>query len=423
MRILITNTGPWGTGSGTVSDGIMKELKRRGHEVLSFFPDTGFKAEGNDKYYKNKKEYRIVPFPATYDGTLLYTFPLIIPDPNPRNYPDAWTYKMMSETELKAYMGYMKQALARVIKQFKPDVIECQHIWLIGYLLKELGCRYICVAHHSDQLGFLYDERMVPYALETAKGAEYLFAISDYVKDEVVELYGADPDKVIQVSNGYDQSIFYPFYSDKRKTLQAFGVDIPASMPVITFCGKVSATKGIDVLLEANKFIQQKTKAALLILGSGSLDTFPQEIRDRFHLENVYFLGHRTHEEIACLHNIARMSVLPSRMEGFGIAALEAMGCSTPIVATRTGGLADFAVGRVVEPENPVALAKGMLDILNMGAKEYFELKMKSYEAAMKYSWKNIVDKRMPYYEDLAWTPQETTVPRVGRVPTLSAGA
>lgn len=41
MRILITNTGPWGTGSGTVADGIMKELKRRDHKVMAFFPDSG----------------------------------------------------------------------------------------------------------------------------------------------------------------------------------------------------------------------------------------------------------------------------------------------------------------------------------------------------------------------------------------------
>ena len=42
MRILLTNTGPWGTGSGTVADGVMQELTRRGHEVMAFFSDIGW---------------------------------------------------------------------------------------------------------------------------------------------------------------------------------------------------------------------------------------------------------------------------------------------------------------------------------------------------------------------------------------------
>jgi len=71
MRILITNTGPWGTGSGTVADGIMKELKRRGHQVMAFFPDSGFKGSDNDKYYEDKESYRIVKFPVVYNGVAL----------------------------------------------------------------------------------------------------------------------------------------------------------------------------------------------------------------------------------------------------------------------------------------------------------------------------------------------------------------
>ena len=91
MRVLITNTGPWGTGSGTVADGVMKELRRRGHKVMAFFPDTGFPGTDYQKYYGDKDTYRIVKYTVTYNGIYLYTFPLIIPDPNPRNYEYAWT--------------------------------------------------------------------------------------------------------------------------------------------------------------------------------------------------------------------------------------------------------------------------------------------------------------------------------------------
>lgn len=208
MRVLITNTGPWGTGSGTVADGVMKELKRRGHEAKAFFPDSGFPGAENEKYYGNRETYHIVPFPVNYNEIDLYTFPLIIPDPNPRNYVNAWTFKDLSPEQLEAYFQYMASELQDVIEEFNPDVIECQHIWALDHILSQLGIPYLCVAHHSDQLGYLYDERMQEIATNSAQQAEYIFAISNYVKDEVISLYGVSPDKVIVTGNGYDQSSF-----------------------------------------------------------------------------------------------------------------------------------------------------------------------------------------------------------------------
>src|SRR5665647_359166 len=113
MRILITNTGPWGTGSGTVADGVMTELKRRGHEVMAFFPDSGFPGNGYEKFYGDEESYHIVKFPIIHNGVALYTFPLIIEDPNPRNYKDAWTFKDLTEEELEAYFSYMKEELEK----------------------------------------------------------------------------------------------------------------------------------------------------------------------------------------------------------------------------------------------------------------------------------------------------------------------
>ncbi|MDO9492580.1 glycosyltransferase family 4 protein [Acetobacterium sp.] len=400
MRILITNTGPWGTGSGTVADGVMTELKRRGHEVMAFFPDSGFPGNGYEKYYGDEETYRIVKFPVVYKGVPLYTFPLIIEDPNPRNHKDAWTFKDLSEEELDAYLSYMKEELEKVIADFKPDVIECQHIWALDHLLHQLDHRYICVAHHSDQLGFHYDQRMQQRTIQSAKKAAYIFAVSDYVKEEVLDLYDVEPEQVIVTGNGYDQTIFTPNAQLNRQTVMAeMGYPNLAEYPFITFCGKISKTKGIDVLLEANKLIQQKTKAYLLIMGSGNLDVLSNSEREKLDLENVLFLGQRSQRQLAMLHNIARLSVLPSRSEGFGIAALEAMGCKIPVVVTRVGGLSSFAVGKIVEPDNVNELAAGILEILNMDEELYRVTCQKAYTTAKHYSWENIVNIRMQYYQ------------------------
>lgn len=402
MRILITNTGPWGTGSGTVADGIMQELKKRGHEVMAFFPDSGLPGPGYNKYYGHSNLYCIVSFPITYKGVPLYTFPLIIPDPNPRNYKAAWTFKDLSEVELTAYFAYIREKLTKVLDKFRPDVIECQHIWAFDHIVGDLGYNYISVAHHSDQLGFLYDPRMRSIAHRAAKKATYIIAISDYVRREVIELYDISRDKVITITNGYDQTIFYPFSVDRKQIYSELGLTGQEDLPVVTFCGKISRRKGIDVLLQANRIIQKKSKSFLWLAGCGDLESFSKEEQRKFCLENILLLGHLDPQVLSRLHNISRLSVVPSRSEGFGIAALEAMGCALPLVASKVGGLDSFVVGELVKPEDPVALAEAILKLMQLPEKNYRKLCGQALETARPYSWATLVDKRMPYYRKIA---------------------
>lgn len=402
MRILITNTGPWGTGSGTLADGVLNELRSRGHEVVAFFPDTGLPGAGYDKYYGAPEYYKILPFPVVHKGVYLYTFPLIIRDPNPRNYPGAWTFKDMSHRELEAYFDYVRQELALILEEFQPDVVECQHIWAIDHVLRDLGYHYICVAHHSDQLGYLYDPRMRPISRKSARFAEFIIAISDYVRREVLDLYRVDSNRVLTMANGYDQSVFVPQDIDRGSVCREFDIEHREELPIVTFCGKISPTKGIDILLRANRLIQERHKALLLLIGSGRLEDFGSDTRSEFHLENVVTLGHRTPEEISRLHNVAHLSVMPSRSEGFGIAALEAMGCGIPLAATRVGGLGSLAVGELVEPGDPRALAAAILNVLEMPEGKYRALRDKALTTARTYSWSSVIDKRLACYEKVA---------------------
>jgi glycosyltransferase involved in cell wall biosynthesis len=118
-------------------------------------------------------------------------------------------------------------------------------------------------------------------------------------------------------------------------------------------------------------------------------------------MKNVVMMGHQTPEVLAAFHNIARLSVLPSRSEGFGIAALEAMGCGAPMVATRTGGLANLVVGGLVPIGDHRELARKILDILNLSEKEHQKLSDQAYKRAHEYSWKKIVKQRLKIYQSM----------------------
>ena len=380
-------------------DGVVQELQNLGHKIKVVFPDLGLPSPDADKYYGNPELYHIIQFPIEFKGVDFPTFPLIVPDPNPRNLKMAWTFKDMAETEFKNYIEFLKYRLQEVIREFQPDVIETEHIWLMGYVLNELGYTYIVGAHNSDQMGFRYDPRMRPYATICAKNAAYIFSISDAVKLECLKLYGVPDEKVIVIPNGYDNQIFQPRQLSKEDVFQKHGIDAEVSLPVVTFGGKMSRTKGVDVLLEANAMLQKKRPFTLLLFGSGDLEDVLGRIPTREEKQNAHLIGHVTQDVLAQFHNIAEFSVLPSRDEGFAVAALEAMGCRLPMVATDIPSLKELIVGKIVPIEDPKALADAMELLLNLPAEEKKSLKEKSYRKALGFSWKKNTEMRLNYYK------------------------
>jgi glycosyltransferase involved in cell wall biosynthesis len=119
--------------------------------------------------------------------------------------------------------------------------------------------------------------------------------------------------------------------------------------------------KGLDVLLDAVALLE--TPPRVLIAGDGPCRAELEARCERLGLTGrVRFLGHR--EDTACLLAACDALVLPSRAEGLGVAALEAMACARPVVASRVGGLAelvhDGATGLLVPPGDPEALARAI---------------------------------------------------------------
>ena len=118
-------------------------------------------------------------------------------------------------------------------------------------------------------------------------------------------------------------------------------------------------------------------------------------------LNNVYFLGHKNQTQVATLYNLAEVSVVPSRIEPFGLVALEAMACGTPVVATNAGGLPDFVnkkVGALVKMNNPEELASAIISELSNKTK-LTKGKFANKYTADNYSWSNTLGKVIDLYE------------------------
>ena len=393
-----------------VAEAVLEELRKLGHQAMLFFPDAQLDTPDSEQYYSQPDVYHIWRFPIEGEGYVLPSFPLMIPDPNPRSGTKAWTYRDLSDEQLEFYFQKLRQELQKVINRFRPEVIECQHIWTIPYIVSELGLPYVVTAHHSDQMGYRYDPRMQSYANLAAARAHWIFATSEYSKNEVLSLYpGIQQKKVVLVENGYNQHIFYRQRVNRKELLQKLGVEDDPRLPIITFSGKISHTKGIDILLRANRLVQQERKALLLIAGTGKLEKeFSAEERSDFHLENAWFVGHQPQPVVAQIHNLAAVSVIPSRSEGFGLAALEAMGCGIPVVSTRCGGPEMYVVGAKVPVENPGDLGRALLKILDLDASDTKDLQQAALDKALQYSWEQLIEKRLHCYRLMLTTNTES---------------
>ncbi|GAB5411580.1 MAG: hypothetical protein ChlgKO_06940 [Chlamydiales bacterium] len=399
MRILFTNTGPWGTGSFTLAKALAESFENLGHEIKIFFPDKKLDTPDQKEFYQNKSRYQIWPFPLNNGEASIDFFPLMIPDPHPRN-PVGNTFSELSEKQLSLYLNSFEREVTALIEDYKPDVIECQHIWAMDHIIQKLGYPYLCTAHHSDQMGFRFDERMRKSAIKSAQSAEYIFAISEYVKKDVMDLYDIESKKVIVIENGYDQKMFLPKKVDRKSVLKKLNIEIPEGEFVVSFAGKISKTKGIDVLLKANKLLPKGANIHFIICGSGEIqDVIGGESRANFSFKRMHFVGHQTPENLSEIHNISDISVLPSRSEGFGIACLEAMGCGRPMVFTDSGGMSDYAVGKKIPIENPELLKEGLLQMKGTSKEEMQKLSLKAHLVAKEFSWEKIAKKRLQYYE------------------------
>lgn len=402
MKILFTNTGPWGTGSFTALDSIHDELSSRGHEMRVFFPKPPGMIYGEDDHSRPFASYRHWEFPICAGDLMIETFPLIIPGAHPHNAQAQYTYKSMSNAQLDLLLNDLRKHLKKVIEEFKPDVIECNHIWAMSYIVSELGYPYIAVAHNSDQMAFEYDERMRPYAIQAAHQAQVIIAITDKNKADVINLYNVNPELIHTIPNSYNATIFHKQTVDRTQVLSTLGFDIPDDASIVNLTGKLTRIKGVDILLEANRLLPAERNIHIIIVGTGTLnDIIDPEHASKYCLDRVHFTGHVSPTTVAKIHNISTLSLVPSRCEGFPLSCIEAMGCGLPVIITELGGSERITSGRIIPQEDPEALANAILELLDLPESEFQTLSVKALATVKKFTWKANVDLRLALYERL----------------------
>ncbi len=215
---------------------------------------------------------------------------------------------------------------------------------------------------------------------------------------------------------GVDPELFRPLPRDTaRDYVGLAGRD----ERLLLFVGRLDPVKGLNVLFEALCLLlrqlvpSREAGVCLAVIGgdSGSGEALREEavcldeVKERYGLqEMVAFLGSQSQELLPYYYSAADVCVMPSLYESFGLVALEAMACGTPVVASRVGGLPyvvrDGETGLLVPENDPTALAE-KLELLLTDAELRTRLGARAHEVAQGYSWERVAVEIARLYEQV----------------------
>jgi D-inositol-3-phosphate glycosyltransferase len=249
---------------------------------------------------------------------------------------------------------------------------------------------------------------------ETAvmKAADRIIAATEAERSQLELLYGINHQKVSIVPPGVDTHHFYPIPADEAK--EAIGISPEDRMAL--FVGRIEPLKGVDTLIRAMAIVKRTCKQFVcphyLVIIGGDPEGHPerdegemgrlQALARSLGLDDiVLFLGKRGQHTLPYYYAAAEVVVMPSHYESFGMVALEAMACGTPVIASQVGGLAylvqEGETGFFVPAQDPEALAE-KLRLMFVNHDLRAEMGRQAVTYAQKYRWETIADQIAAIY-------------------------
>jgi D-inositol-3-phosphate glycosyltransferase len=325
--------------------------------------------------------------------------------------------------------GYLPQ-FAEGIKAFaaekgiRYDLIH-SHYWMSGLAAEMLSDAWnIPIVHMFHTLGEMKNriaqndsEKEGAYRLDGERRvlarADKVIAATLAEKAQLQWLYKADTRKIAVIPPGVDTCHFYPIPSDEAKEF----IGIPKDDRLILFVGRIEPLKGVDTLIRAVSClrVQEMEKPAYLAIIGGDPDASPEEMsaemtrlqqlcQDLCMERMVIFLGKRGQDTLPYYYSAAEVLVMPSHYESFGMVALEAMACGTPVIASQVGGLAflvqDGVTGFHVPDGDDEALCE-KLTRLNTDHDLRRQMGENASNYACEYAWETIARHIITVYQSL----------------------
>ncbi|HEY4696061.1 MAG TPA: N-acetyl-alpha-D-glucosaminyl L-malate synthase BshA [Candidatus Hydromicrobium sp.] len=356
-------------GSGAVAAELGIELAKRGHNIHFISYGLPFRL---NKFYRNIFFHEV----ETMEYSLF-------------KYPP--------------YSLSLSAKMAEVIESEKLDLLHVHYAMphaTSAYLAKKIiedRIKFITTLHGTDitlvgnHQSFY---RITKFSIEESDGVT---CVSNYLKETTKKIFKTD--KEIEVIYNFVDTEKYKRTSKNRENIEFVGRDEKVIMHISNF----RPVKRIENIVKVFYLVSKEVKSKLLLVGDGPDICRIRSLVCKLNLEDkVLFLG--IQENIIPLLNTSDVYMLPSKSEGFGLSALEALSCGVPVIGTNVGGLKEVVEhgrsGFIFDPGDIDSMSEAVIKIL--GSKE-IRLKMgiESRKRAKLFDSKLIVPQYLKYYKKI----------------------
>jgi N-acetyl-alpha-D-glucosaminyl L-malate synthase BshA len=366
MKIGITCYPTYG-GSGAVATELGLELARRGHEVHFITYDSPFRLRGyTERVFFHQVDTRMGRYP------LFDHFPYTL---------------ALASKQHEVVLGEELDLL-----HVHYAIPHATTAYLAREMLKRDRPVQVITTLHGTDITLVGQEAsfyaITKFSIEQSDGVT---AVSNYLRDETYRAFGCGMCDIRVVPNFVNLQEYRPGEPGCR------GKVAPEGHKVISHVSNFREVKRVKDVIRVFARVRRAMPATLVMIGDGPERVDAEnEARDLAVMEDVRFLGRL--DSVASLLQASDLFILPSQTESFGLAALEAMACGAPVVATRAGGLPeviDDGVNGILEPVGSVeAMGRRAVELLR-DPEKYAAMRAAAVAKAEQFSANNIV----PLYE------------------------
>ncbi len=348
---------------------------------------------------------------------------------------EAGPFKGLSKEELPSQIGALTHGVMEIFNTLPKNFYKVlhSHYWIsgqLGWMLSERTNIPLVHTMHTmarvKNLNMAEGDNPEPATRaigeeQIVKNAAALIANTDSEAASLVSLYDACPDNVFVVAPGVD---LQRFTVGKGKAEARKKLNIAADAQVITFVGRIQPHKGPEVLVRALSEMlahspQLRPKLALVIIGgaSGAGAAEPERLKGLAKFlgveEVIHFMPPIERNELPDWYRASDLVCVPSYSESFGLVALEAQACGTPVIATAVGGLrsavADGISGSLVDGHDPRAWAAVIARLLADPARRV-ALSFGAITHASNFGWESTARRTLDVYDWVLSRGEESAI-------------
>lgn len=270
------------------------------------------------------------------------------------------------------------------------------------------------IADHHPELIFPNTKSKIFWKLKqkvAIRQADLVATVSEYSKREIIDYFGL-PESKLRIISEAARPVFRVVPTNNGFCDALAKYQLSSEEPFLLYVGGISPHKNLNTLINAFKrIVDAKTSEPLKLVLVGDYKDDPffsaypalqAQVGELGLRDRVVFTGFVPDEELVYLYNAAALLVFPSLEEGFGLPAIEAMACGTPVAASRAGSLPEVlgSAGRFFDPASSEEMADVIANVLFDEAERH-RMKTDGLARSEQFKWKRAAEDTLSIFDEL----------------------